>query len=209
MVKKSVMKNIFSLLIITFFVSCASEDRSHYKRLQTLENDIVNIVPILQDNSAILTDAKGQRTAILIPGGLLLTSSLNSDKSGELMSLDFPHSSQLQVVIVGLNKHLMVVRLVSNLNHPNSKGIGFSTTEELSGTGLFISFSDTNAPYPAIRLVRDLSDPLNSFTFDELDDGGAFVNMKGELCGIYSHSDKTFIGPKDFRRMWLSILESN
>lgn len=199
----------FSVVFLLVFSSCSSTERDYYKRLKTLESTILDLVPKLQDNTATINDSKVQRTGVLIPGGLLLTASLETDSNSQLLPIDFSHSPQLQGAVVGHNDHLSVVRLISNMTYVNAKGVSFSATNELSGTGLFISFSDPNAPRPAIRLVRDLSKPLEAFNFDDLDDGGAFVNMEGELCGIYSHQMKKFIGPKDFRRMWLNILKSN
>ncbi|MDD7984973.1 hypothetical protein PQO01_08445 [Lentisphaera marina] len=208
MAKKSVAQ-IGTVLVLLLVASCSSIEREQYKNLKSTELLMMEIIPKLQDNSAMINDANGQRTAILIPGGLLLTASLEGDLNSQLLPVDFSHSPQLQGGIVGHNESMSVIRLLSNMTYTNAKGLSFSGTNELSGTGLFISFSDPNAPRPAIRLVRDLSNPLDAFQFDDLDNGGAFVNMKGELCGLYSHQTKKFIGPKDFRRMWLNVLKSN
>ncbi|EDM29711.1 hypothetical protein LNTAR_18213 [Lentisphaera araneosa HTCC2155] len=206
MVKESVIR-VF--LIVLLFCSCQSTDKDQYKRLQSIEKLVLQVIPKLQDNAATIHDVNGRRTGVLIPGGLILTSSLRSDKSGTLLPIDFSHSPQLQGALIGNNEYMSAVRLVSNMTYDNAKGLAFADTDEFEGMGLFISFSDPNAPRPAIRLVRDLSKPLEAFEYDQLDDGGAYVNVDGELCGLYSHSQKKVIGPKDFRRMWNSFWHSN
>ena len=203
MVKKSVI-SILVLLSVFSFVSCESQKRESTRNLKQIEKTFLDMIPKLQDHAVLISDLNGSRTGMYLAGGLVITSSRDSDHKGNLISLDFTQSQQVQGAVIGKNDQITLIRVVSNLT--GLEGVDFSPLIESDGLGLFIAFSDPHAPRPSIRLIRDIKNSDEAFSYDELDDGGAVINMNGDLCAVYSHTQKETIYARQFRSEWNKIL---
>ena len=202
MVEKSI-KYVLTLYCLLVFCSCESRKSELSRQLLDIEKRFLSLIPTLQDNSVIITNSQGSRTGMCLAGGLVITASRDQDVKGDLISLDFTHAQQVQGAIVGKSDQVTIIRLVSNV--PGLKGIDFSSLDEAKGLGLFVAFSDPNAPRPSVRVLRNLEKSSGAFEFDELDDGGALINLDGELCGVYKHTKMNTVYVRQFRRDWNSI----
>ena len=202
MVKKSV-KTIWLLVVVTFLSSCESRNSEISRQLVGIEKQFLSLVPTLQDHSVLISDSQGSRTGMFLAGGLVITSSKDHDVKGGLISIDFTHAQQVQGAVVGKSEKISLIRLVSDVK--GLPGIDFSPIIDSQGLGLFVAFSDPNAPRPSVRIIRDIKKSADEFNYDELDDGGAIINMDGELCGVYNHSKKQTVYARQFRRDWNRI----
>ena len=189
----------FLALLSLVLLSCESTNKS-VKSLAEIEAQLLKMVPHLQDNTVSLSGSLGKKSGVLIPGGLIATSSPPFGNSGDFVSVDFSHTLQLQGVCLGHKNGIGLIRIISRFGM--TKGFDFNIdTDPFKGEATFVSFSDRNAFRPSIRYISDLK-KLDEETFTKLDDGGALLDFNEKLIAIYSHENTKFIDVKQMRKDW-------